>query len=333
MTHHESRRKADVVRRLLQRELEGRSLRSTGVKRDDRPLFVAAIRHFRIWGDALRAAGLDPESVSCKRIWTKDRVIRRIRELERQLVRINVRSVRKLDPSLPQAARRLFGSWDNALIAAGYEPTSIRCQRSRWTRAALIRAIQAHAARGGRITRNAIRPRSVSGAACRLFGSFDAAVAAAGVLEKRNLPSRWSQAKVVAAIRRRLQAGAPVNCMAVIKADQALYDAARRYHGGWNQALRSAGIDPDRVRAVRRQWTRQSVIDELRRRVAAGVPPTCVSSIRPISLVKACLKLFGSCEAAALAAGVDPAKIGYVRSPRYGLRGPEEKGVAHARQR
>lgn len=323
---HEYRRREDVIRRLLQRELADLPLRSNRVKAEDRPLYVAAIRHFRTWRSALRAAGLDPESVAGRRTWTQDRVRRRIRHMADQLMPLSARAVRELDQPLIQAARKFYGSWDEALRAAGFDPTTIRRQRPPWTRSALIQAIQVHAARGGRLTTDAIRPRSIATAARRLFGSFDAALAAAGVLEKRPRPPAWSRAKVEAAIRRRRQAGQPVSSMAVIRTDPGLYDAARRYHGSWNEALQAVGLKPERVRAVRQPWTREAVIEELRRRVAAGVPPTCVSSIRPIPLVTACRRLFGSCEAAALAAGVDPTQIGYFRSPRHGLRRPGQQG-------
>jgi hypothetical protein len=172
------------------------------------------------------------------------------------------------------------------------------------------------------MTKNAMRPRSVPSAACRLFGSFKAAIRAAGVLHLAGRYPRWSRATVAAAIRRRRDAGQPLNCLAVISDTPTLYDAARRYIGSWNGALRAAGVDPEHARAVRRPWTPKSVIRELRRRVAASEPVTCVSSIRPISLVRVCQQFFGSCEAAAIAAGVDPAKIGYHRSPRNGLRKP-----------
>jgi hypothetical protein len=304
-TQNEYRCREDVVRRLLQREMDGSSLRTTVVKVDERPLYVAAIRHFRIWGDALRAAGIDPESVSGKRTWTEERVIRRIRELERQGLMMNVKTVRRVDGGLTQAARRYWGAWANALAAAGLDATTIRRQRPPWTEAEIIHVIQAHAAHGCRVTRNAIQPRSIGKAADRLFGSFEAAVEAAGVAERRNVPPQWSPAKVVAEIQRLAQAGKPINCVTVMRTYQGLYDAARRYHGGWNQALHAAGIDPDSVRAVRRQWTRDSVIDELRRRAANGVRPTCVSSIRPISLVKAARRLFGSWPEALKAAGIN----------------------------
>jgi len=310
------------VRRLLQRELNGLSLHTAVVKASDYKLYIGAIRHFRNLGNALRAAGIDPESVSGMRVWTKQRVVHRIRELERQGVAMNAKALRKVDGGLVQVTRRYWGSWDDALNAAGLDAAVIRHQPRPWTKSSIVQAIRNQAASGARVSKYSIRPRSIGKAACRLFGSFEAAVRVAGVDQQRNSPPPWSRARVEAAIRRRLEAGEPLNCMAVIRTDTPLYGAAQRYHGGWHQALTAAGIDPDSVRASHQQWTRESVMQELRRRVAEGVPPTYVSLIRPGSLVKVCKKLFGSWEAAALAAGVDPAKLICSRSRRNRLRRP-----------
>jgi hypothetical protein len=157
------------------------------------------------------------------------------------------------------------------------------------------------------VTRKAIRPRSIAKVAERLFGSFDAALEAAGVAERRNLPPRWSPARVEAAIQSRVQADKPVNCLAVMKADQTLYHAARRYHGGWNQALRAAGIDPDSVRAVPRKWTPDRVIAELRRRAAAGMDMHARCRL-PASFARRARQFFGSWQQALEAAGVDPVR-------------------------
>ena len=317
--------KEAVIRALLQREAQGASLRTRTVKAEDRPLYVAAIRHFRIWGDLLRVAGIDPESVSGRRRWTAARVRQRIRELHQDGIDLNLKSIRKIDGGLVQAARKYYACWDNALTAAGFDASAIRIQRPNWTRREILQAIQAHAATGAGVHRFAMRPTSVCVAAERLFGSYEAALKAAGVLHLRNKPVGWSHKGVIDAIRSRQRSGEPLNCVAVIKRYPPLYDAARRYYGGWNEALTAAGIDPNDVRAIRRPWTREDVICELRRRVAAGVRPTRVSSIRPTSLVFACRRFFGSCEAAALAAKIDPARIGYFRCPKNGLHRTTKK--------
>ena len=322
--------KEDVIRGILQRELSGRSLRTAAVKADNRPLFVAAIRYFRIWGNALRAAGVDVEAVSGRRVWTADRVLQLIQKAGSEGLALNEGAVRDADQGLVLAARKLWGSWDEALQAAGYDPADIRLQRHPWTKSQIIAAIQSQAADGAPLTQNSIRPESVRFAAKRLFGSFDAAVRVAGLGHLLTKHPRWSRKRIVKAIQARRQTGQPVNCLAVVNSDSRLYDAARRYLGGWPSALRAAGIDPDSVRGKPHPWTPKTVIRELRRRAATGQPATCISSIRPVSLVRACITFFGSLEEAAAAAKVDPAKIGYRRG--QGNHRRRVRGNAHARQ-
>jgi len=322
-----------ILKAILQREVSGRSLRTAAIKADDRPLFVAAVRHFGTWREVFRAAGIDPEAVSGRRIWSKERVVRTIRKIHRNGGMLNHNAIKKLDHSLIQAAYRHCGSWDKALQAAGFDPSAIRLGRDQWTKAEIIEAIKAHVASGSPLSKNAMRPYSIGIAAKRQFGSFDAALKVAGVMHLRTGYPRWSPAIVIRAIRRRQRAGQPVNCAAIIKANERLYGAGRRYFGDWNEAMAAAGLDVNQARAIRLPWTPEDVIHELRRRVAAGEPATCISSIRPISLVKACRKFFGSCEAAATAAGVDPDRIGYYWSPRNGMRKPNRGEAMSGRER
>lgn len=323
--------RADVIRGILRREMSGASMCAAAVKRDEHDLFAAAIRHYVSWGRAIHAAGLDHEAISQRRTWTVQRVVQAIRELDRRGVALNHASVRKLDQGPIVAARKLLGSWDNALRAAGYDPMEIRLLRRPWTRPEILAAFQAHAAAGGPLTQSGMRPRSAWFAAVRLFGSADAALRAAGVQHLVGRKRPWSRETVAKAILDRRRAGQPVNCVAVIKSDSGLYDAARRYFGGWNEALVAVGIDPDTVRLQRWPWTADSVIGELRRRAQDGKPPTCLSSIRPASLLRACIDYFGSFEDAAKAARVDPAKIGYRRYPGWVPRKHRERGRSGAR--
>lgn len=324
--------RADVIRGILQREVSGVSLKASVVKREEHDLFVAAIRHYRNWGRAIRAAGLDAEVVSRRRTWTVQRVIRAIHELDLQGVSLNHGSVRKVDQGPIQAARKLLGSWNDALRAAGYDPEDVRRQRRPWTKSEIIAAIQAQAATGAPLTQNAMHPQSARFAAIRLFGSFHAAVRKAGLQHLIAKHPRWSRRAIVKAIRARKQAGQRINCMAVVQSNPSLYDAARRYFDGWPGALRAVGIDPDSVRGKPRPWTPEDVIRELRRRAVAGQPAKCISSIRPVSLVRACITFFGSLEGAAAAAKVDPAKIGYRRGQGNHRRRRRKRGHAHARQ-
>ena len=123
-----------------------------------------------------------------------------------------------------------------------------------------------------------------------------------------------AKAGIVAAIRQRHERGQVIYCTGVIADRPQLYDAARRYFGGWSQALRAAGFDPHQVRRKPPPWTAPMVIADLRRRAKTGTPAPAISFIQPVSLVRACITFFGSLEAAATAARVDTARIGYRRS-------------------
>jgi hypothetical protein len=285
---------------------------------ENRRLHKAAVIGFGSWGKALRAAGINMEETSGKRRWTANRVLCEIRNLDRQGIPLNNRSVKNIDQGLAQAARKLWGSWDDALRAAGYEPEKIRLIRKPWTKPAVLEAIRGHIVSGGRILKNALRPRSLAHASWRLFGSFDEAVKAAGFGELLVPKSGWSSAAVTSAILARQKAGKPLNTAAVIRDDSPLYDAARNHHGGWSNALKSAGIDPDAVRAIRKPWTPESVIAELQRMARDDRPPVPLSSIRPVPLVTACRRFFGSFAQAASAAKVDRARIAYIRRPTSG---------------
>ena len=300
----------EIVRRILQRAASGASIRANTVEREDHELFAAAVRHFRIWGNALRTAGLDPEIVSGRWTWTADLIVQQIQNMAREGIALNYASVkRKLGQRVGAAARKLLGSWDDALRLAGYDPLVIRRLRRPWTKSAIIHAIRARAEIRSSVTHSSMRPTSAVPAALRIFGSFKNALQKAGVRYSPLKPHCWSRSAVVRAIRARCDSNQPVNCTAVIRDASPLYDAARRYLGGWNQALRAAGLDPDRVRLTRRPWTAKDVTDEIRRRVISGEPAVYISAIRPATFFHACERLFGSWEAAATAAKVDPARF------------------------
>lgn len=305
--------RAEVIRGILGREVVGASIRTNTVKREQHDLYVLAIRHYRTWGRALQAAGLDAEIISRRRTWTPQRIIQTIHELHSRGVALHQKSVQEIDQGVTQAARKLLGSWDNALAAAGYDPARIRRQRRPWTKSELLGLIQRREAEGAPFSLNGMLPVSARFAVKRLFGSFAAGLRIAGVLKRPEKFPRWSKAVIVAAIRQRHADGQPVYCTGVIKSQPTLYDAARRYYGSWNHALRVAGFDHQQIRRKPPPWTAKEVLAELRQRAKGNHPAPAISFIQPVSLVRACITFFGSLEAAAAEAGVDPAKIGYRR--------------------
>ncbi|KXB01849.1 hypothetical protein AKJ43_03020 [candidate division MSBL1 archaeon SCGC-AAA261D19] len=102
--------------------------------RDNSRLAQAARNHFGSWNDAKRAAGLRVFPAPNGRNWSKERVIQELKRLAGKVGRVPRRAD---DQNLAGAASRQFGSWNQALEAAGVgsmEPRedSIPIAPSKW---------------------------------------------------------------------------------------------------------------------------------------------------------------------------------------------------------
>lgn len=81
-------------------------------------------RYFGSWKRALISAGLDHEKLRETRMWTRARILRTIQEMAKEGKSLNWTHIKDAAPGLYRAARRRenFGSWHEALIAAGITP-------------------------------------------------------------------------------------------------------------------------------------------------------------------------------------------------------------------
>lgn len=116
----------------------------------------------------------------------------------------------------------------------------------------------------------------------------------------------WTPERILGEILRRARDGAALNLSAVGRERPLLVWEAVRHFGSWKRALRAAGLDPERF-ALRRRWTSETLLGELRRLHAGGIPltgPACDRQVRGIS--QAARRLFGTWRAALRAARLDP---------------------------
>lgn len=224
------RARAAVVRGILQREIAGQPIWASAVEREHPALFASAIRQFRSWGQALEAAGHNAETVSRRRVWTPERLIKAILELAANKIPLHGRSVTNYDVGITQAALKLFGSWSNALLAAGFDPERIRRTRRPWTKSEIISIIQKQAAAGVPPVASRMLPPGTVSAVKRLFGSFAAAIRVAGIIRSKKCPP-WSRRLIVEAIQERARNGQAIHCAGVIATHSKLYDAARNHFG------------------------------------------------------------------------------------------------------
>lgn len=146
-----------------------------------------------------------------------------------------------------------------------------------WTEETVIAAIRAEANAGHELSymRTERRVPALVRAAERVFGSWGAAVHAAGFdYESIRRYRRWTRESVVAKIREWHAKGADLSWHYVsTELDPPL--AAAALHAGrfscWADALRAAGLNPDKVSKYRR-WTLPKIHAELLHLKEQGIP-------------------------------------------------------------
>ena len=135
-------------------------------------------------------------------------------------------------PALFSAALRIFGSWANALIAAGLEVRDSPHDGRRGVLRALRDALEQH-------SENDL-PEKLKLHAAYYFGSLRKAKAA--LKTDHRLLAGWSKAKIIAMIIQRHRSGKPLDYAAVRRDNPRLVSAAEAYFGSWGNALHAAGI-------------------------------------------------------------------------------------------
>jgi hypothetical protein len=165
-----------VIEAIQDRYVQGLPINVPGF--GDKPLAGAARRRFGSWPEALAVAGLSDkyrEPLPAP-TWTPEDVLEAIRAWDEQGRRIT--NICRQDYQLYSVARKHFGGWQAAVIAAGLEPT-----RKQWTKQSVIEAIRARHQRGQSLNSGIVfkQDAPLAGAGSRLFGTWRKAVAAAGL--------------------------------------------------------------------------------------------------------------------------------------------------------
>jgi DNA-binding XRE family transcriptional regulator len=267
-----------VIHAIQERRDRGLPLHHSAVVADDEPLAGAARRWFGSWDAALRAAGIDPEAVRNPRAerappgtWSAARVLDLIREHAGAGADLAAHRMQATDPGLVAAAVQHFGSWREAIGAAGFDYGLI-CLRRHWTRDAVLQRLKQLGRAGADLSYQtaAAWDGGFLAMAVEHFGSWDAALKAAGVAVSRRTV-HWSKARILQAIR----SGAAED-------GGGLRKAAVRVFGSWGEAVRAAGRPEDRpgpVRCSARQVRRRQglSLEEVGRR--AGYSHRAVSMV------------------------------------------------------
>lgn len=162
----------------------------------------------------------------------KERVIKEIKKRAREGRPLNSGANR--DGWVYSAAIQNFGSWGNAISAAGFSYKEIH-QRMPLDKNDIIEAIKARYKKNQSLhARDNSRLKIWTK---KYFRSWREALETAGV---REYYYRLSSNRVLDEIRKRYESKKPLNTMAVIREYEPLYVAARRRFGNWKKAREKA---------------------------------------------------------------------------------------------
>jgi metal-sulfur cluster biosynthetic enzyme len=238
------------IMRELKRLVEaGAEIWAGAVKRNNPRLWRAATRYFGSYEYAVIAAGIDKARATrpAFRQWSPDAVIEELRRLEREGQSLAPSRLRQARPSFVHVCARRFGSYRQALDAAGIEYATVaRCPAPAMTAQDVIRTLRWLSDKGADIRWRALEhtnPRLLR-AANRRFGSYRAAVQAAGIIYPPKKPlSHWTEPRVLQSLRDLYEQGADLRHRSMKLKHMPLFAAAQYYFGSYTNAVAQAQID------------------------------------------------------------------------------------------
>jgi hypothetical protein len=244
-------------------------------------------------------------------VWDKDEIIRALRKLHRAGAGLSYNALARKKQSLVSAAAYHFGSYRKAVEKAGIDYAEVT-RRPRWNKNAIIQLIK-NARRDGEdlhwsavtIRTDELAKAAFASLQPRLFGSWDRALHGAGLdADEVNRYRKWTKDGIVFSLRQRYRDHEPLNSGAIQREDPGLHAAAVRHFKSYDDALRAAKVDPEKVRE-RRSWKKDDVIRGLKSTHRSGKPlsDSAVRHEHP-ALYGAAVRLFGSFTSARSAAGI-----------------------------
>jgi hypothetical protein len=167
----------------------GEDLNYATLAQNEVALLRAATRYFGSWRTAVEFAGIEYQEIRKYKMWSRERILERIRELHTKGEDLSWRHVStEVDPQLAAAAtkKKHFGSWRNAIQAAGLQYGEIRRYRE-WDEQAVIDRLKELHAEGKDLNAKSMEELDITliTAARRRFNSWDQALTAAGLDYKK----------------------------------------------------------------------------------------------------------------------------------------------------
>ncbi len=225
-------------------------------------------KYFGSWRAAIEAAGFNYDEILLVKHWSKERVIEEIRQLYEKGEDLRPSAIARLCQTLPMAAKKFFGGWREAVIAAGIDYDSYivkkRTGQVEQAKQQVIDEIK-RLYQEGRIDELSGAWRyhlSLFRKARHRFGSWRKAIEAAGLNYQEIVQrQKWTPEKIIAEIRRLYAEGKNLSVTAMQRTYPNLVAIAQspRYFGSWRAAVEAAGLDYELIKQQRGRRRRETV--------------------------------------------------------------------------
>jgi len=281
-----------VLREILARDGASRPLRVGGEDGVGQALYQAGTRIFGSWSNALRAAGVAASRAQSHERWPPGRILSIIRGLARRGRPLRAGELKqRYGGCLIPAARRCFGSWNKAVIAAGVDPQRL-LRSPAWTKERVLESILTRAFDDEPLGSRTVQPRTLAHAGAKFFGTWAAALAAAGLNDRVSHPTpELSAAPGASEGPRPSEAGGRT----------AVCDSSTGGGDVGNQARNK----PDRQPRTY-IWSSGSVLSAIQERAAAGLAMNAKAAYREDrALHSAAGRRYGNWSRALAAAGIN----------------------------
>ena len=250
------------------------------------------------------------------RSWTQEGVLEEIRVWQAAGKPLYSHHMRQNFQELLAAGIRYYGSWRQAVEAAGIAYDDVRKYRA-WSKDRIVKTIQQLHTEGADLSFRGMMlskyaPMVYAAIRPNHFGSWKDALTASGLAaEEIYRYKSWEDENIIEEIRRLSDQGADLSSKKMDETANSLIATARRRFGSWGEAVRRAGLDYDQIRR-RKRWTNEMIARDIRSIADQGTPLTSteVRQKNPALFAAACKqRFFGSWVNAVKAAQALPATV------------------------
>ncbi|WP_462411401.1 hypothetical protein [Neobacillus sp. Marseille-QA0830] len=240
------------------------------IRNNHNNLLCASKRYFGGWKEALEKLDIDYEKIKEETKlkntkWSNEKIINELKKNQDK----KIIEILKQYKNLYDAAAKYFGSFENAVRAAGLDYEKMRTDTSKFTKDELIHKLKDSYRKGEQVNDAAFRKnhKEYYHGFSSYFSSYKDFVEAAGLnydeisLKKAN--GYWTGHRVISDIKQLKKEDFDLSMSHVSKNNGDLYAAAQKYFGNWEEALKRAGISYEDFRKVQR-WNKELVLEKLK---------------------------------------------------------------------